>query len=76
MEIRATLKDRLRSLRAERGETQAQIAQDLGVSSQHYQKFEYGANLPNLENFIALADHFGVSLDYLAGRSEEKEPHP
>lgn len=76
MEIRATLKDRLRSLRAERGETQAQIAQDLGVSSQHYQKFEYGANLPSLENFIALADHFGVSLDYLAGRSEEKEPRP
>ena len=27
MEIRVTLKDRLRSLRAERGETQAQIAQ-------------------------------------------------
>ena len=59
MEIRGTLKDRLRSLRAERGETQAQIAQDLGISFQHYQKF-----------------HFGVSLDYLAGRSEEREPRP
>ena len=76
MEIRVTLKDRLRSLRAERGETQAQIAQDLGISFQHYQKFEYGTNLPSLEIFIALADHFGVSLDYLAGRSEEKEPRP
>ena len=32
------------------------------VSSQHYQKFEYGSILPSLENFIALADHFGVSL--------------
>ena len=41
-----------------------------------HQKFEYGTNLPSLENFIALADHFGVSLDYLAGRSEEKEPRP
>ncbi len=76
MELRDTLKKRLRLLRTERGETQAQVAQGIGVGSQHYQKFEYGANLPNLENFIALADHFGVSLDYLAGRNEEKEPRP
>ena len=72
MEIRGTLKDRLRSLRAERGETQAQIAQDLGISFQHYQKFERGENLPSLEKFMDLAKHFGVSLDYLAGWTEER----
>ena len=72
MEIRVTLKDRLRSLRAERGETQAQIAQDLGISFQHYQKFERGENLPSLEKFMDLAKHFGVSLDYLAGWTEER----
>lgn len=72
MELRDFLKNRLRSLRTERGETQAQVAQGIGVNSQHYQKFEYGAILPNLENFIALADHFDVSLDYLAGRTEER----
>ena len=74
MEFRDILKERLRSLRTERGETQAQVAQDLGISSQHYQKFEYGTNLPSLEYFIALADHFGVSLDDLAGRSGEEGP--
>ena len=31
---------------------------------------------PSLENFIALADHFGVSLDYLAGRSEDRAQDP
>ena len=43
---------------------------DLIKFSQHYQKFEYGSILPSLENFIALADHFGVSLDELAGRGD------
>ena len=76
MEFREFFKDRLRELRKETGETQQQVADALHIPRQHYQKFEYGTNLPNLENFIALADHFGVSLDYLAGRSEEREPRP
>ena len=70
MDFRDFFKNRLRELRNACGETQQQVANDLGIPASHYQKFEYGAILPNLENFIALADHFGVSLDYLAGRSE------
>ena len=48
------------------------MADGLGVPRQHYHKFEAGENLPSLERFIALADQFGVSLDYLAGRTEER----
>lgn len=76
MEFREFFSDRLRKLRKICGETQQQVANALGIPSSHYQKFEYGTILPSLENFIALADHFGVSLDYLAGRSEEREPRP
>lgn len=76
MEFREFFKGRLRELRMERGETQQQVADGLGIPSRHYQKFEYGLILPNVENFIALADHFGVSLDYLAGRSERQEYRP
>ena len=76
MNFRDFFKGRLRELRNECGETQQQVADGLGIPSRHYQKFEYGDILPSLENFIALADHFGVSLDYLAGRSEEREPRP
>ena len=66
------LKERIRELRKEECETQVQVAEALGIAEQHYQKYERGASLPNLENVWKLADHFGVSIDYLVGRSEER----
>ena len=35
-----------------------------------YQAYERGIALPNLKNFVKLADIFDVSLDYLLGRKE------
>ena len=69
MEIR----ERLRALRLERHETQKAVAEAIGIKERHYQYFEYGTHLPNLENFCALADHFGVSMGYLAGRTDRRE---
>ena len=66
------LQERLRELRKEKGETQAQVAKAIGIAERHYQRFEGGVNLPNLENAWKLADHFGVSIDYLVGRSNER----
>ncbi len=66
------LKERLKELRREKGETQVQVAVAVGIVEQHYQKFEGGVNLPNLENAWKLADHFGVSIDYLVGRTDER----
>lgn len=66
------MKDRIRGLRKELGETQVQVAKAVGIREQHYQKFELGVNLPNLENAWKLADHFGVSIDYLVGRTDER----
>ena len=65
-------KDRIHALRQERGETQVQVAEAIGVAESHYQRFERGANLPNLENVWKLADHFGVTIDYLVGRSDKR----
>jgi len=70
MEFREFFPTRLRELRKETGETQVQVAQAIGVSPRYYQNLELGENLPGFECLIALADHFGVSLDYLAGRTE------
>ena len=50
------LKERLRELRKEKKETQVQVAEAIGIVEQHYQKFEGGVNLPNLENAWKLAD--------------------
>ncbi len=61
---------RLRALRKERMETQAQVALEIGIGTRHYQRIETDDGLPGVEILCALADHFGVSLDYLVGRSD------
>lgn len=66
------LHERMRELRKERKETQVQVAQSIGITDQQYQRFEAGEQKPGFENLCALADHFGVSLDYLAGRMDER----
>jgi len=64
------LHERMRELRRERKETQLQVAQAVGITDRQYQRFETGKQKPGFENLCALADHFSVSLDYLAGRSD------
>ena len=64
---------RLRELRKERRETQLQVARAVGMGDRHYQRVENDEGLPGLEIFCALAEHFGVSLDYLAGRTDRRE---
>ena len=66
------LQERLRELRKEAAETQVQVASAIGVAERNYQRFEAGGNLPSLENAWKLADHFGVSIDYLVGRADER----
>jgi len=65
-----TFKQRVRELRKEAKETQVQVADAIGIADRNYQRFEYGLNLPNIENAWKLADHFGVSIDYLVGRTD------
>ena len=68
-----TLQERMRELRKERKETQRQVADAIGVTDRQYQRFETGEQKPGFDSLLALADHFGVSLDYLAGRSDRRE---
>ena len=64
---------RLKALRKERRETQLQVAQAVGMGDRHYQRVENDEGLPGLEIFSALADHFGVSMYYLAGRTDRRD---
>ncbi|MEY8385864.1 helix-turn-helix transcriptional regulator [Oscillospiraceae bacterium 38-13] len=52
------IKERIRELRKERHETQVQVAEAIGIAEQHYQKLEYGTNIPNIENVWKLAGPF------------------
>ena len=62
-------KNRLKELRKQSGQTQAQVGIATGIGERNYQRFEAGENFPNVENLCALADYFEVSLDYLMGRT-------
>lgn len=64
---------RLRALRKEEKESQEGTARSIGITVRQYQRYESGEQKPNFDNLCALADHFGVSLDYLAGRTEVRE---
>lgn len=65
--------NRLKELRKSKKLKQTDMANLLNITVRHYQDIEYGKiNIPTL-TLIALADYFGVSLDYLVGRSDNPE---
>ena len=64
-----------KKVRLEKGLTQKQVAAALGITEQAYQRYEYGKTVPSALVLIALADYFDVSLDYLAGRSDDPARH-
>lgn len=65
---------RLRDLREDHDLTQAQAAKIIGTSQQHYGKYESGKIVIPFDRVIVLADYYGVSLDYIAGRTNEINP--
>lgn len=62
------LSERLKELRKEKGYTQKQISELIGISQTTYAGYETGEHMPSLEILIRIADIFKVSLDYLTGR--------
>lgn len=64
--------ERLIQMRKSRGISQNAFAKEIGVSPRTYQDYEYGAREPQVSIFVRIADFYGVSLDYLAGRSDER----
>lgn len=61
------LSERIAELRKERGLTQEQLGQLVGVSAQAVSKWEKGG-APDVELLPALADRLGVTIDALFGR--------
>lgn len=57
--------DRLYQLRREKGLSQEELAEVVGVTRQAVQKWESGASRPDMDNLTALARYFGVTLDWL-----------
>ena len=65
-----TLVERLQQLQAEHSSLKKDIAAHLGVSIMGFYRYEKGERQLPADKLIALADYFGVSLDYLVGRTD------
>lgn len=63
---------RLNELRSKNNVSMQALAEKLGLKSKAaISQFESSTNLPSLDTLTAIADFFDVSLDYLAGRSDD-----
>lgn len=60
--------------RQTKGLSQKQVADDTGISLRAYQYYETGEKDPSSKVLLALADYFGVGVEYLAGKTDENGP--
>lgn len=67
---------RIRDLREDRDWNQTKVAEYLGVRQTTYSKYELGKVPLPVDLLIKLADLYGVSVDYLLGRTDERTPYP
>lgn len=66
--------EKLKELRLKANVSQQVMADFLGVSRPAYTMYEIGKREPSHDTLQKLADYFGVSVDYLLGRTENPLP--
>ena len=70
--IKIKFNTRLKELRIERGQTQKELANAIEVGRTTVSEYESGKIVPKQEGLLKIANHFNVSVDYLAGVSNER----
>lgn len=72
------ISESLKRFRQEYGLTQKQVADKLGVYPQAYAAFERSKTgehiIPRVDTLVKIAQSFNVSLDYLAGLTDDPRP--
>ena len=63
---------RLRDLREDMDMNQTQIADMLGIKQTVYSRYERGFQTRPVEHILVLADYYGVSTDFIFGRTNNK----
>lgn len=66
---------RLRDCREDKDLNQKEIAKLLDTYQTHYSKYERGEREMPMHLFIKLAKYYNVSLDYLAGLTNDKRKY-
>ncbi len=62
----------LRTIREDKDLRQSDIAKILNISQNTYSQYETGVISITAESLVKLADYYGVSVDYLLDRTDEK----
>ena len=65
--MKETMGQIIRRLRKERGLTQEELAEHLGITFQAVSKWENGTGMPDISQVVPIARIFGVSTDVLFG---------
>lgn len=63
----------LKKLRKEKRMTQIALQMQTGIEQALISKFENGERIPPTETLVILADFYGVSIDYILGRTDNPE---
>lgn len=66
------LGERIKSLRGEKHITQQQLADYLAVGKSTIGMWENEKREPDIETLVKIAEYFCVSIDYLAGKTDQK----
>ena len=66
--------NRLRQLRKERGLTLKELASQTNMALTTISSIESGQNNLTVDNALLFANYFGVSTDYLLGKSDIRNP--
>ncbi len=64
---------KLKQLRKSRNISQLKLALDLNMNQNSISRYETGEREADYATLIMLADYFGISVDYLLGRTENPE---
>ena len=70
------LSERLLALRQELNLSQKTLAREMGLAPNTYVRYERGEREPTASVLVQMADFYDVSLDYLVGRSDQRNWPP
>ena len=68
--------ERIRALREDHDKTQTEIASLLRVGQRTYCDYELGKTRIPVDSLIVLAKLYNVSMDYICGVTDQREPFP
>lgn len=71
-----TIGTKIQNLRKQRGMSQEQLAEALGVSRQAVSKWEAEQSVPDIDKIISICDYFGVTTDYILRNAELPQTEP